>query len=153
MLNNMQLSSNTNPKTMKKTFYLLIVLLSLGMHSFAQLSLTADTKATPTSIGLVIYSNDAETVWNALRFANFAVSSGDTVEIFLLGKGVEMDTLAKYNSDIKEQSDIFLESGGVILGCGSCLRSRNNVEPKVCKMSSMSDLYDLVRKNKIMLTF
>ena len=142
-----------NPKTMKKTFYLLFVLLSVGMHSFAQSGLTADAKTAPTSIGLVIYSNDAETVWNALRFANFAVSSGDSVEIFLLGKGVEMDTLAKYNNDIKEQSDIFLGSGGVILGCGTCLRSRNNFEPKVCKMSSMSALYDLVRKNKVLLTF
>ena len=138
---------------MKKSFYLLLFLLIMGSHSFAQLSLNAETKLTPTSIGIVIYSDDAETVWNAMRFANFAVSSGDTVEIFLLGKGVVMDTLAKYNPDIKEQSDIFLQSGGVILGCGTCLRSRNNFEPKVCKMSSMSDLYDLVRKNKIMLTF
>lgn len=125
----------------------------MGSYSYAQLSLNSVTKPKPTSIGIVIYSDDAETVWNAMRFANFSVNSGDTVEIFLLGKGVVMDTLAKYNSDIKEQSDIFLESGGVILGCGTCLRSRNNFEPKVCKMSSMSDLYDLVRKNKIMLTF
>lgn len=138
---------------MKKSFYPLLFLLIMGSHSFAQLSLNAETKPTPTSIGIVIYSDDAETVWNAMRFANFAVNSGDTVEIFLLGKGVVMDTLAKYNADIKEQSDIFLESGGVILGCGTCLRSRNNFEPKVCKMSSMSDLYDLIRKNKIMLTF
>jgi hypothetical protein len=138
---------------MKKSFYLLLFLLIMGSHSYAQLSLNSETKPTHTSIGIVIYSDDAETVWNAMRFANFAVSSGDTVEIFLLGKGVVMDTLAKYNADIKEQSEIFLESGGVILGCGTCLRSRNNFEPKVCKMSSMSDLYDLVRKNKIMLTF
>lgn len=138
---------------MKKSFSLLLFLLIMGSYSYAQLSLNPITKPTPTSIGIVIYSDDAETVWNAMRLANFAVSSGDTVEIFLLGKGVVMDTLAKYNPDIKEQSDIFLESGGVILGCGTCLRSRNNLEPKVCKMSSMSDLYDLVRKNKIMLTF
>jgi len=138
---------------MKKAFLSLFVLLILGSYSYAQLSLNPVTKPTPTSIGIVIYSDDAETVWNAMRLANFAVSSGDTVGIFLLGKGVVMDTLAKYNPDIKEQSDIFLASGGVILGCGTCLRSRNNFEPKVCKMSSMSDLYDLVRKNKIMLTF
>ncbi|MDO9256963.1 MAG: hypothetical protein Q7U54_15690 [Bacteroidales bacterium] len=138
---------------MTKSLYTLLLLLVMGPNSFAQLRLNPETKPSPTSIGIVIYSDDAETVWNAMRFANFAVSSGDTVEIFLLGKGVVMDTLAKYNSDIKEQSDIFLESGGIILGCGTCLRSRNNFEPKVCKMSSMSDLYDLVRKNKIMLTF
>jgi len=138
---------------MKKELYLLVFLLTMTVSSTAQLSITSETKPLPTSIGIVIYSDDAETMWNALRFANFALSSGDTVEIFLLGKGVVMDTLAKYNPDIKDQSDIFLESGGVILGCGTCLRSRNNFDPKVCKMSSMSDLYDLVRRNKIMLTF
>jgi len=104
-------------------------------------------------MGIVIYSNDVETIWNALRLANFAKSSGDTVQIFLLGKGVELDTLTKNNNDIKEQSDAFLASGGEILGCGTCLRSRNMLAPQVCKMSSLSDLYDLVRKNKILLTF
>jgi hypothetical protein len=138
---------------MKKSFYLILILVSLHSLSFAQVNLNAAAQPSPTSMGIVIYSDDVETVWNALRLANFAVSSGDTVEIFLLGKGVVMDTLAKYNSDIKEQSDIFLESGGIILGCGTCLRSRNNFAPTVCKMSSMGDLYALIRKNKILLTF
>ena len=138
---------------MKKSFYLILVLVSLSSLSFAQLNCTAVAKPSPTTMGIVIYSNDVETVWNALRLANFAKSSGDTVQIFLLGKGVEMDTLAKYNNDIKEQSDAFLASGGEILGCGTCLRSRNMLAPQVCKMSSLSDLYDLVRKNKVLLTF
>ena len=37
-------------------------------------------------IGIVIYSNDAETVWNALRFGNYAVKEGDSVATFLIGK-------------------------------------------------------------------
>jgi uncharacterized protein involved in oxidation of intracellular sulfur len=138
---------------MMKSLYLLLVLVSLSSLSHAQLNLNAESQPSPTSMGIVIYSDDVETVWNALRLANFAVSSGDTVEIFLLGRGVVLDTLAKYNNDIKEQSDKFLESGGVILGCGTCLISRNNLTPQVCKMSSLSDLYALVRKNKILLTF
>jgi len=138
---------------MKKSLYLLLVLVSLSSLSYAQLNLNPESQPLPTSMGIVIYSDDPETVWNALRLANFAVSSGDTVEIFLLGRGVVLDTLAKYNNDIKEQSDKFLESGGVILGCGTCLVSRNNLNPQVCKMSSLSDLYALVRKNKILLNF
>ena len=138
---------------MKKSLYLLLVLVSLSSLSFAQLNINAESQPSPTSMGIVIYSDDPETAWNALRLANFAISSGDTVEIFLLGRGVVLDTLAKYNNDIKEQSDKFLESGGIILGCGTCLISRNNLTPQVCKMSSLSDLYALVRKNKILLTF
>jgi len=107
----------------------------------------------PTSIGMVIYSNDTETVWNALRFANFSKSQGDSVSIFLLGKGVELEALAKSDANVKEQTDKFLNSGGTILGCGTCLQSRNNNDPLVCKFSSLKDLYEIVRKNKIILTF
>ena len=106
-----------------------------------------------TSLGVVLCSNDIETVWNAIRFANFSKSQGDTVSIFLLGKGVELDNLVKTDKNIKEQTDEFISGGGIILGCGTCLQSRNNNEPKVCKFSSMKDLYDLVRKNKIVMTF
>ncbi|OFX33773.1 MAG: sulfur reduction protein DsrE [Bacteroidetes bacterium GWF2_42_66] len=104
-------------------------------------------------MGMVIYSNDTETVWNALRLANYSKNQGDTVSIFLLGKGVELDNMVKTDTDMKQQTDKFLENGGVILGCGTCLQSRKNNEPEVCKYSSLADLYDLIRKNKIVLTF
>jgi uncharacterized protein involved in oxidation of intracellular sulfur len=101
----------------------------------------------------VIYSNDVETVWNAFRFANYSRSQGDSVNIFLLGKGVELEDLVKSDSKIKEQTDKFLNGGGTILGCGTCLKSRNNNEPQVCKFSSLKDLYEIIRKNKIVMTF
>lgn len=43
-------------------------------------------------LGIIIYSNDAETVWNAYRFANFSLNKGDAVKVFLLAKGVEYET-------------------------------------------------------------
>jgi hypothetical protein len=139
---------------MKKTRFLLSILLTL----FVIVILTQCGKPTPTgsksnSIGIVIYSNDAETVWNALRFANYSKNQGDSVSIFLLGKGVELENLVKSDSTIKEQSDKFLINGGTILGCGTCLASRNNKEPQVCKFSSMKDLYEMVHRNKIVMTF
>jgi uncharacterized protein involved in oxidation of intracellular sulfur len=139
---------------MKKSFLLLSILMSvfvLNIH--AQCDGTTTNTVKPTSIGIVIYSNDVETVWNAVRFANFSKTQGDTVSIFLLGKGVELEKLVNSDANIKEQSDTFLASGGTILGCGTCLQSRKNNEPKVCKYSSMKDLYDLVRNNKIVMTF
>ncbi len=107
----------------------------------------------PTSIGMVIYSNDVETVWNAFRLANHSKNRGDTVQVFLLGKGVEVDLLVNDNKDLKDQVDTFLEKGGEIQGCGTCLKSRNNDEPQVCTFSSLADLYAVIRKNKIVLTF
>jgi hypothetical protein len=139
---------------MKKNLFFLILLLS-----FISFKLSAQCGGSPvksgnsTSIGIVIYSNDTETIWNALRLANYAVSAGDTVRMFLLGKGVELDSLAKKNNDVKEQTELFLKSGGVILGCGTCLQSRNNLKPQLCKMSTMGDLYEIIRKSKTVLTF
>jgi hypothetical protein len=139
---------------MKKIFLILTISMSLFvLNIHAQCGGTTTITTKPTSIGIVIYSNDVETVWNALRFANFAKSEGDTVSIFLLGKGVELDSLVKKNADLKEQTDAFLKNGASIMGCGTCLSSRKYNEPQVCKYSSMKDLYDLVRKNKIVMTF
>lgn len=139
---------------MKKTIILLTVLMSLQtINSHAQIIAAKVKSKQATSIGIVIYSNDIETTYNALRFANFSKNEKDTVTIFLLGKGVELDSLIEVNADLKEQSEKFLDGGGVIMGCGTCLASRKNDEPQVCKFSSMEDLYIMIRENKIVLTF
>lgn len=137
---------------MKKHFVLL-VFMACVFTSVTNAKSPATNSASRTSIGLIIYSNDTETVWNALRLANYSKNQGDSVSIFLLGKGVELDDLVKTDKDMKEQTDKFLENGGLILGCGTCLQSRKNNEPEVCKYSSLADLYALIRKNKIVLTF
>jgi uncharacterized protein involved in oxidation of intracellular sulfur len=137
---------------MKKQMILLVFM--TFVFTYGTYSKSPTQKAgSPTSIGIVVYSNDTETVWNALRLANYSKNQGDTVSMFLLGKGVELDNMIKTNNDLKEQADKFLENGGIILGCGTCLKSRKNYEPQVCKFSSLADLYELVRKNKIVLTF
>lgn len=139
---------------MKKVIFILTMLVSLlTINTHAQNIGTSTKPTMATSIGIVIYSNDIETIWNALRFANYSKNEGDTVSIFLLGKGVELDSLIYKDADLKEQSDNFLDQGGIILGCGTCLVSRKINEPHVCKFSSMGDLYDMVRRNKIVLTF
>jgi len=139
---------------MKKIIFTLTVLLSMSfLNIFAQCGGTSAKTSKATSIGMVIYSNDIETMWNALRLANYSKNEGDTVNIFLLGKGVELDSIVKKDKNVKEQTDEFLHAGGVILGCGTCLQSRKNNEPQICKFSSMKDLYDIIRKSKVVLTF
>lgn len=139
---------------MRKSIIPLTIFLFLSLNSFTNYSFQEENnKQLPTSIGMVIYSNDVETVWNAFRLANYSKKLGDTVHIFLLGKGVEVDKLVEENKDLKEQVDSFLEKGGTILGCGTCLHNRKNDEPQVCKFSSLKDLYQMIRENKIVLTF
>ena len=139
---------------MKNTFAILTIMLSMSfLNIYGQCSGTAINAFKATSIGIVIYSNDIETIWNALRLGNYSKKEGDTVSIFLLGKGVELDSIVKKDKNIKDQSDEFLSNGGIILGCGTCLQSRKNNAPQVCKFSSLKDLYKLIRTNKIVLTF
>lgn len=138
---------------MKKYLFIILLLAFTSIKVQAQCSDKQNVKIESTSIGIVIYSNDQETIWNAFRFANYSKQKGDTVSIFLLGKGVELDSLVKSNKELNDQVEQFLNSKGEVLGCGTCLKSRNNGNPNVCKFSSLSDLYDLVKKNKIVLTF
>jgi len=142
---------------MKKTiFSLTVILLFLSNSISAQEQFNPQPqkqKHLPTSIGMVIYSNDVETTWNAFRLANHSINQGDTVQVFLLAKGVEVDNLVKENEDLEEQVDAFLDKGGEIQGCGTCLKSRENDDPQVCTFSSLADLYAVIRENKIVLTF
>lgn len=137
----------------KASLFLTMVLWLSALSVHAQCNANITKTAQPTSIGIVVYSNDGETVWNALRLANYSVSAGDTVSVFLLGKGVDLDSLGKKNINVKEQTESFMKNGGKILACGTCLRSRNISSPKVCSISTMSDLYDMIRKSKTVLTF
>jgi uncharacterized protein involved in oxidation of intracellular sulfur len=70
-----------------------------------------------------------------------------------LGKGVELQTINDKKFDVKSQVDDFLNNGGKIMACGTCMRSRNMEDSKVCPLSSLSDLYDLIRKSDKVLTF
>lgn len=138
---------------MKKLIFTLSLMLLLFSNNLSAKLNSQSSSNTRTSVGMVIYSNDVETVWNAFRLANYSKNQGDTVQVFLLGKGVEVDLLINDNKDLKQQVDAFLEKGGEIQGCGTCLKSRKNDEPQVCTFSSLADLYSIIRKNKIVLTF
>ena len=96
-------------------------------------------------LAIVIASNDAETVFNALRLGNFARKEGDEVGAFLVGKGVELDRIEDERFDVSEQARMLLGAGGRIMACGTCLEMRESPEPELCPLSTMKDLYELVR--------
>lgn len=104
-------------------------------------------------LGIVIYSNDPETVWNAFRLGVFARKQGDAVSAFLLGKGVEAESLENGKFDVVGQMRNFLELGGSILACGTCLKLRQSEGSDICPMSTMQDLHALIRDSDKVLTF
>ena len=104
-------------------------------------------------IGVIISSNDPETVWNAFRFCNHALGKGDEVQTFLIGKGVEAGSLDNSHFPVKEQMRTFLDKGGQILACGGCLKLRNQEGGELCPVSTMADLHEIVRASDKVVSF
>ena len=122
-------------------------------------------------LGIVLYSNDPETVWNVFRLGNFSLKEGDDVKLFLLAKGVECESeaiavkssreprdsecesLDTDNYNITEQIQTFVDNGGNILACGTCLQIRNSEGSDICPLSTMADLYGLIQECDKVLTF
>lgn len=104
-------------------------------------------------VGIVIYSNDAETVWNAFRFANFALKEKDEVKVFLLAKGVECESIDTEKFKVTDQMKLFVGNGGKIFACGSCLKIRQSEGSEICPLSNMKDLYEIIKESDRIVTF
>ena len=104
-------------------------------------------------LGLVIYSNYSDTVWNAFRFGNFALNHKDEVNVFLLGKGVEAESLDTDKFKVTEQMKSFVSNGGKIFACGSCLKIRHYEGSETCQLSAMKDLHTIIRESDKILPF
>jgi uncharacterized protein involved in oxidation of intracellular sulfur len=110
------------------------------------------------NILVIVKSNDAETVWNAFRFATASLAYDNRVSVFLLGKGIEAPTIGTIHFDVAEQIQLFREHGGSLLGCGVCVEKRRETMPLLeeelaCELGSMQQLYELVAEADRILTF
>ncbi|MCW8911623.1 MAG: DsrE family protein [Gammaproteobacteria bacterium] len=107
---------------------------------------------------IIIYSNEAENVWNAFRFANMCLSHDDEVTVFLMGQGVEAASIKSLKFDIEEQMNWFDDLGGKLTGCGVCCDIRKDIIPELekdlqCEMGSMTDFYGLIKDSDKIVTF
>jgi len=55
----------------------------------------------------VITSDDAETIYNAMRLANVGVEKGDEISVFMLGKGVLFEQCKSDDYDVMGQMNKF----------------------------------------------
>ena len=103
-------------------------------------------------LGIILNTNDPETTWNGLRLANEALGSGNKVNLFLLGKGVELENIKDKTFDVHKVLKKFLNSSGSLLACGSCLELRHQ-EAGICSISTMSQLVDMISDSDKVVTF
>ncbi len=104
-------------------------------------------------LGIIITQADPETVFNALRLANFSLKQGDTVQVFLSGAGVELDRMEDPKFDVKGQARAVLDAGGQFLACGTCLKLRDSAGSELCPLSTMKDQYAMIRDSDRVVTF
>ena len=104
-------------------------------------------------LGIIIYSTDSETVWNGFRLGVFALKQGDQAKAFLLAKGVECEKLDTDQFKVTEQMQAFVDHGGVILACGTCLKLRHSEGSELCPLSTMKDLHDIIKESDKVVTF
>jgi uncharacterized protein involved in oxidation of intracellular sulfur len=104
-------------------------------------------------LGIILSQAEPETVFNALRLANYSLEQGDTVKIFLIGKGVELDKINDAKFGVHEQAKTLLEGGGQFLACGTCRKLRESAESEICPLSTLKDLYDMIGDSDRLVTF
>jgi len=104
-------------------------------------------------LGIVLSATEPETVFNALRLGNYALGQGDSVRVFLLGKGVELDKIQDERFNTRQQAESLLQAGGTMQACGTCLKLRDSQGSELCPLSTMKDLYEIVRDSDRVVAF
>jgi uncharacterized protein involved in oxidation of intracellular sulfur len=104
-------------------------------------------------IGMVIYSNDPETVWDTIRLGNSAMNERDEVKVFLLASRVECESLDTEKFKVTEQMETFVKNGGHIFACCTCLKIRQLGGSEICPLYTTKDLYEIVKGTDKVITF
>ena len=104
-------------------------------------------------IGIILETKNPEKAWNAFRFASTARKLDHDVKVFLLGEAVECEGLAHEKYDVDGQMKHFVEVGGQLLACGTCLKSRKLEDSTECPISTMLDCVNLVTWADRVVTF
>lgn len=103
-------------------------------------------------LGIILNTNIPESVFNALRLGNTALSAGYNVHMFPLGSGVEIEIIKDTALDVPDVLGKFIKAGGNILACGTCLKIRQQAGG-VCPVSTMSQLLEIITNSDKVITF
>ena len=90
-------------------------------------------------LALIVHATDPEILWNGFRLGLFA-------------RGVESERHADPPFDVKDMMQQFADAGGRILACGTCLQLRHSQGTELCPLSTMKDLYELIRDSDRVVT-
>jgi len=55
--------------------------------------------------------------------------------------------------NVTEQMRLFIDGGGATLACGTCLKIRQSEGSEMCPLSTLADLYKIVKESDKIVTF
>ncbi len=103
-------------------------------------------------LAIIINTNQPETAWNALRLGATALDAGHRVGVFLIGDGVEIESIKDETFNVADLLKRFSKNESSLLACGTCMRLRHR-EPGVIVKSTMPDLVKLIDDSDKVVTF
>lgn len=104
------------------------------------------------NLGIILETNDPERVWNGFRLANTALDADHTVEVFLLGDGVEAPDLEHQKFNPHGVMLKFAQNGGRLYACGTCLDSRDLDADNLRPRATMEDCLRIIEEADTALT-
>ncbi len=104
-------------------------------------------------LGIILGTDNAETVWNAFRLGNTALRAGNEVSVFLMNSGVAAAGMESEAYDIRAQRGAFTAGGGRLIACGTCMLSRKMDGSAECPASNMAELLKLIEESDKVVTF
>ncbi len=104
-------------------------------------------------VGIIIETNNPEKAWNGVRFGNATLAQGHEAKIFLMGAGVEIESITDEKFNARKQIEEFVTNKGIVYACGTCIKSRNQSETDVCPISTMIDCVNMVEWADKLVTF
>jgi len=103
-------------------------------------------------LGIILETNDAERIWNAFRLANTALDADHTVEVFLLGDGVEAPDVQTEKFNPHGVMVKYDREGGELFACGTCMDSRDIESGDLRPHSTMGECLRIVEAADEVLT-
>ena len=70
-----------------------------------------------------------------------------------MGKGVEYQNISTEKFNTIAQAEEFMQSGGKVYACGSCIKLRNKEGSQMCPINTMKDMYDIIKESERVVTF
>lgn len=102
---------------------------------------------------VIISVSEPETAWNAFRYAGFAAKMGSEVNVFLISRGVETEHIENETFNVVEEIHNFLDAGGQITVCGTCLAKRKWDMARFGKVGTLAKLHEMITQNDRIINF